>query len=75
MKNTLIAIFATALALGALGDDELVKLGEDIAMPKSMKATVGMEGISCVAIQVPHERRRKSMSRRRATPKRSPFSL
>lgn len=56
MKKTLIAIFATALAFGALADDELVKLGEDIAMPKSMNATVGSEGIPCVAIQVPHSK-------------------
>ena len=41
------------LGVSAFAED-LVALGEDIAMPKSMNAKVGFEGIPCVALQVPH---------------------
>ena len=54
MKRTLTIILAAALAAGAYAEEELVRLGEDIAMPKSANAKVGLEGLPCVAIQVPH---------------------
>ena len=52
---------ALAVALAAIvpvhADEELVRLGEDIAMPKSMNAKVGGEGgIPCIALQVPHSK-------------------
>ena len=54
MKKVAMTMFAVALSLGAAAEEELVRLGEDIAMPKSTNAKVGLEGLPCVAIQVPH---------------------
>ena len=54
MKRTLTIMLAAALSLGAAAEEELVRLGEDIAMPKSTNAKVGQEELPCVAIQVPH---------------------
>lgn len=54
MRKMAMTALAAALSLGAAADEELVRLGEDIAMPKSTHAKVGLEGLPCVAIQVPH---------------------
>ncbi len=55
MKRTMVMMVAAALVAGAYADEELVRLGEDIAMPKSTNAKIGGEGgIPCIAIQVPH---------------------
>ena len=43
MKRTLTIMLAAALAAGAYAEEELVRLGEDIAMPKSANAKVGLE--------------------------------
>ncbi len=55
MKKIVVAALAAMFAFSAstLAED-LVALGEDIAMPKSMNVKVGLEGIPCVALQVPH---------------------
>lgn len=54
MKKVAMTMLVAALSLGAAADEDLVRLGEDIAMPKSTNAKVGLEGLPCVAIQVPH---------------------
>ncbi len=55
MKKIVVAVLAAMFALGASAlAEDLVALGENIAMPKSMNAKVGLEDIPCVAIQVPH---------------------
>ena len=55
MKKIVVAVLAAmfAFSASALAED-LVALGEDIAMPKSMNAKVGVEDIPCVALQVPY---------------------
>ena len=55
MKKIVVLALAAMFALGASAlAEDLVALGENIAMPKSMNAKVGLEDIPCVAIQVPH---------------------
>ena len=55
MKKIVVAALVAMFAFGASAlAEDLVTLGEEIAMPKSMNAKVGLEDVPCVALQVPH---------------------
>ena len=61
MKTTLHAASAAILAFAVVAlasatvraDEELVKLDEDLGVPKSLNAKVSLDGLPCIAIQVP----------------------